>query len=143
MKSEAKWRELPPPDSRGRFEQKGKLGEKLCDAANLVVGAGLFLSPWVLGFGARTPNVPTQAAAVSGAFIAVLSFAALYAFEVWEEWLILLAALGATVSPWIFHFAGTTAATTLLAGGLISGLLVTARLRFCSTELLRRSRSRA
>lgn len=109
---------------------------KLCDASNLLVGAGLFLSPWVLGFGAPTPNVPSQSAVVGGAFIGVLSFSALYAFEVWEEWLILIVAVGALASPWIFSFGGLAMVAHLCAGAL-SVLLVMTRLGLWSRMLSR------
>jgi hypothetical protein len=119
-------------DVQGSYD----LLNKLCDASNLLVGAGLFLSPWVLGFGAPTPNVTSQSAVVGGAFIGVLSFSALYAFEVWEEWLILIVAVGALASPWIFNFGGLAMAAHLCAGAL-SVLLVTTRLGLWSRTLNR------
>lgn len=97
--------------------------ERLCDVANLVVGAGLFLSPWIIGFGVGGRNIPTQVAGISGTAIALLAIAALSAFEVWEEWLIVLSAAGAILSPWVFGFAGTPPMIVqLLAGGTAMGL---------------------
>ncbi|KRR20490.1 SPW repeat domain-containing protein [Bradyrhizobium retamae] len=121
-------------DAKGRHD----LVNKVCDASNLLVGAGLFLSPWLLGFGAPTPNVPSQSAGVSGTFIGILSFSALYAFEVWEEWLILIVAVGALASPWIFNFGGLAMAAHLCAGAL-SLLLVMTRLGLWSRMLSRDS----
>jgi hypothetical protein len=117
-------------DVTGRHD----LINKLCDSTNLLVGAALFLSPWVLGFGAPTPNVPSQSAVVGGAFIGVLAFSALYAFEVIEEWLILFVAVGALASPWIFDFGGV-AMTAHLGAGALSLLLVMTRLRVWSRML--------
>lgn len=117
--------------------------EKFCDVANLIVGAGLFLSPWILGFGATPPDAATRCAAVSGTFIGLLSFATLYAYESWEEKLILVVAGGAIVSPWVFNFAGTTAMTVLLVGGALSVLLAATRLHLWSRLLSGRGRQRA
>ncbi|ANW05516.1 hypothetical protein LMTR13_12805 [Bradyrhizobium icense] len=105
----------------------------------MLVGVGLFLSPWLLGFGAPTPNVPSQSAGVSGTFIGILSFSALYAFEVWEEWLILIVAVGALASPWIFNFGGLAMAAHLCAGAL-SLLLAMTRLGLWSRMLSRDSK---
>jgi len=72
--------------------------EKYCDLANLVLGAVLFLSPWVLGFAA---GAQSQNAWITGIVIAVLSIAALAAFAEWEEWLNLVAGLWAIAAPWV------------------------------------------
>src|SRR5262249_9206838 len=53
---------------------------KLCDVANLILGAFLLLSPWIIIYSGR----PAQNAVISGAVIAVLSIAALAAFAQWE-----------------------------------------------------------
>lgn len=102
--------------------------DRLLDASNLIIGAGLFVSPWVLGFGAEPPNVPTQSAVVVGTAIAIASVATLIAFEAWEVWLILLAAACAVLSPWIFGFAGTDAMVVHLVAGAISAGLAVARI---------------
>jgi hypothetical protein len=57
---------------------------KLCDVANLILGAVLLASPWMFAF-ATGPE--TQNAVGSGAVIVILSIAALAAFAFWEEWL--------------------------------------------------------
>ncbi len=61
-----------------------------CDVANLILGAFLFLTPWLFGYamGAESWN-----AWIAGAVIAVLSIAALSAFAEWEEWLNLIVGL--------------------------------------------------
>ena len=63
---------------------------KLCDAANLILGAFLFVSPWVFGFPAGSAS---ENAYIAGIVIAVLAIAALAAFAVWEEWLNLIIGL--------------------------------------------------
>ena len=81
---------------------------KLCDVANLILGAILFLSPWLFKFddGAVSTN-----AHIVGLAMAILAIAALAAFAVWEEWLNLVVGLWALVSPWVLGFHGSTTAT--------------------------------
>jgi hypothetical protein len=83
---------------------------KICDVANLVLGAFLFFSPWIFGFDAGKIS---QNAAITGIVIAVLAIAALAAFAVWEEWLNLIVGLWALISPWVLGFQGSTRATTV------------------------------
>jgi hypothetical protein len=93
--------------------------ERTCDVLNLLLGAFLFLSPWIFGFDS---GMQTQNAVICGIIIAALSIAALSAFTEWEEWLNLIVGLWVFVSPWVLGFAGTTAATV----HLIIGILVAA-----------------
>ena len=81
---------------------------RLCDVANLALGAVLFFSPWLfdLSVGAQW-----QTASIVGLIIAVLSIAALAAFAVWEEWLNLIAGLALMVSPWLLGFQNSQAMT--------------------------------
>jgi SPW repeat-containing protein len=92
---------------------------KLCDVANLVLGAILFLSPWIFGFDAGTIS---QNAHITGIVIAIIAIAALAAFAVWEEWLNLIVGLWALVSPWVLGFHGTTNAMTVhvVIGALVA-----------------------
>jgi hypothetical protein len=92
---------------------------KLCDVANLILGAILFFSPWLFGF---ESGAVSQNAYTSGIVIAVLSIAALAAFAVWEEWLNLIAGLWVVVSPWVLGFNGT-ARTVHVVIGLIVAVL--------------------
>jgi len=81
---------------------------RLCDAANLILGAVLFISPWMFAFDA---GAPTWNAIIVGIVRAVLAIAALTAFAIWEEWLNLIVGLWALISPWVLGFQGTTAMT--------------------------------
>jgi hypothetical protein len=93
---------------------------KLCDVANLVLGAILFVSPWMFGFDAGKVS---QNATISGLVIAILAIAALAAFAVWEEWLNLIVGLWTLVSPWVLGFQGTTAMTVhVLIGAAVAVL---------------------
>jgi len=71
---------------------------KFCDVANLILGAFLFLSPWIFGFDA---GAASQNAYIAGIVIAVLAIAALAAFAVWEEWLNLIVAVLAAIELWM------------------------------------------
>ena len=99
--------------------------EKYCDLANLILGAILFLSPWMFGFAAGHES---QDAWVTGIVIAILSIAALAAFAVWEEWLNLVSGLWAIVSPWALGFQGTTAMTVHVVIGIIVAVLAAVEL---------------
>jgi SPW repeat len=81
---------------------------RFCDVANLILGAILFFSPWMFGFGA---GMSSENAYIAGIVIAGLAIAALAAFAVWEEWLNLIVGLWVLVSPWVLGFQGTTAMT--------------------------------
>jgi hypothetical protein len=63
---------------------------RLCDAANLILGAALFASAWM--FGSDTGKA-AENAALAGIAIVVLAVAALAAFAIWEEWLNLVIGL--------------------------------------------------
>src|SRR5258708_39086517 len=76
---------------------------KLCDVANLILGAILFFSPWIFGFDAGKAS---DNAHIAGIVIAVLAGAALGAFAIWEEGLNPVGGLGALVLPRVFGFAG-------------------------------------
>ncbi len=93
---------------------------KLCDVANLVLGAILFVSPWIFGFDA---GFATQNAVIVGIVMAALAIAALAAFAVWEEWLNLVVGLWALISPWVLGFQGTTAMTVHALIGIAVAVL--------------------
>ncbi|TMJ47767.1 MAG: hypothetical protein E6G85_26820 [Alphaproteobacteria bacterium] len=99
--------------------------EKYCDLANLILGAILFLSPWMFGFAAGHES---QNAWITGIVIAILSIAALAAFAVWEEWLNLVAGLWTIVSPWALGFQGKTAMTVHVVIGIIVAVLAAVEL---------------
>ena len=95
--------------------------EKLCDVANLILGAILFFAPWIFGFAA---GAETQNAWITGIVIAGLSIAALTAFAVWEECLNLVAGLWAIAAPWVLGFQASSTAMTVhvVIGVLVSAL---------------------
>jgi SPW repeat-containing protein len=94
---------------------------KSCDVANLILGAFLFLSPWIFGFDAGTASTNAM---IAGIVIAVLAIAALWAFAVWEEWLNLIVGLWVLISPWVltFHATGHAMAVHVIVGILVAVL---------------------
>jgi hypothetical protein len=95
--------------------------ETLPDVINLVLGAFLFLSPWIFGF---TPEAAASWNAwLSGIVVAGLAIAALAAFAEWEEWLNLVVGIWVAASPWLVNFSAHATATRL---HLIVGIIVAA-----------------
>lgn len=89
-----------------------------CDVVNLILGAFLFLTPWIFHFpsGAESWN-----AWISGCVIAILSIAALTKFTQWEEWLNLIVGLWVLVSPWALKFSSSTDA---MRADVVVGVIV-------------------
>lgn len=96
-----------------------KLTNQWKDAGNLVLGIWLVLSPWALAYAGQA--TAAWNAYIVGAIIAVAAFAALIAFQKWEEWVNAGLAAWLIVSPFILGF---SALTTALWNQIIVGLLV-------------------
>jgi hypothetical protein len=92
------------------------------DVVNLVVGLGLFASPWAFGFAAESPT--NWNAWLSGILIAALAGAALAIFAEWHEWMALAAGVWVALSPWVLHFSatGTVASLHVIAGILVAAI---------------------
>ena len=100
--------------------EKSKLAVS-CDVINLILGAFLFISPWLFAF---APGAESWNAWIAGIVIAVLSIAALSAFAEWEEWLNLIVGLWTIVSPWALKFsARADAMRVAVIVGVIVALL--------------------
>jgi SPW repeat len=91
--------------------------EAYVDVINLILGAWLFLSPWIFGFA----GTAAMNAWIVGALIALVAIAALMAFTEWEEWANIVLAIWAIVAPWNLGFDGNTAA---MANHVIVGIIV-------------------
>jgi hypothetical protein len=72
------------------------------DTANFVLGLWLIVSPWMLGYAGEAS--PTGHAIITGAIIAAVAAAALFAFRPWEEWINVAAAAWLAVSPWVLGY---------------------------------------
>jgi SPW repeat len=103
--------------------------EAVTDVVNLVLGAWLFLSPWILGFDPQT--AVSWNAWLSGVVVAGLAVAALAAFAEWQEWLNLLVGIWVAFAPWVVGFSANAAATrNHLVVGVIVAVVAAVRLWF-------------
>jgi SPW repeat len=93
---------------------------RLCDVVNLSLGVVLFFSPWLFDL---SGGAPWQTASIVGILIAVLSIAALAAFAVWEEWLMLAAGLALIVAPWLLGFQDSQAMEIDVGIGVVVAVL--------------------
>jgi hypothetical protein len=89
------------------------------DVVNLLLGAWLFVSPWVLGF--NTAGIVATSAWVFGIIIAGLALSAILAYQQWEEWLEAAIGIWILVSPWVLKAAGNP---RILWSSLIVGALL-------------------
>ncbi len=101
--------------------------DTLPDIVNLVIGAFLFLSPWLFGFAGQTAE--SWNTWMSGIVIAVLAIAALSAFAEWEEWVNLIVGLWVAASPWLVKFSTSMTATRLhLIAGIVVAIVAAVRI---------------
>ena len=89
---------------------------------NAIVGAGLFLSPWLFGFDGE--QAASWNAWIGGLLVAIIAVAAVTQLETWEEWVNLAIGLWLVISPWVLSFTGLTNAfwCALMAGLVVSVL---------------------
>jgi SPW repeat len=90
--------------------------EAILDVYKLALGVHLFASPWLLAFrdGAAAEN-----AWAAGALIVGLSFASIFAFFDWEEWLTFLLGGWLVIAPWLLHFRHPSATHISVGVGII------------------------
>lgn len=110
-----------------------KLTEQWQDAANLLLGLWLLVSPWVLGYTGEA--TPAWNAHTVGVIIAVAAAAALVAFHKWEEWVNVALAAWLAISPYVLGYASLQAA---LWNQLIVGVLVAVLAIWAGVTLPRR-----
>jgi hypothetical protein len=94
--------------------------ESALDLYNLLLAMFLLISPWLF---ARANGIAAVDLRASGAVIAILSLAAIFAFANWEEWINLLLGLWLIVSPWVLGFAHTRAMHFSIAVGVTVAFL--------------------
>jgi len=104
----------------GSLEVAMERKEQVLDIINLVLGAFLFLTPWLFDF---STGAVAWNAWVSGAIIALVSLAALTSFAEWEEWVNLALGVWVLISPWALGFEGTTAMYIHVVVGIIVAVL--------------------
>lgn len=89
------------------------------DQAILLLGIWLFVSPWVLGYAADSPQ--SINAYIAGAVIAVLAAFDLYKTYAWAVMLNLLVGLWVAVSPWVPAVADQG---SMMSSSILSGIAV-------------------
>jgi predicted cobalt transporter CbtA len=72
--------------------------ESSLDLYKLMLGAFLFVSPWLFAFAYSPARLDAW---VSGLILMAASVVALVAFQDWEEWLALLLGLWLIAAPWV------------------------------------------
>jgi hypothetical protein len=92
------------------------------DWSNLVLGAWLFFSPWLIQYPSDTLNA-TWNAHIVGAAIVLFAALAVYMPRIWEEGLNVVLGIWTIISPWVLGFASYRNVTT---NAVIVGVLVTA-----------------
>ena len=89
------------------------------NVANFVLGAWLFISPWVLGF-SDAGKVATNAW-IFGIIIALLALSAIFAYQRWGEWLTAAIGVWVFISPWVL---GAVSNARILWSSLVVGALL-------------------
>jgi SPW repeat-containing protein len=102
--------------------------EAILDVIKLALAAGLFLSPWFLGFAAVAEA--SVNAWICGTVVAVVSIAAILAYAQWQQWICLTCGLWAAASPWVLGFHDT--ASIAVASNVIVGIAIAG---FAAAEL--------
>jgi hypothetical protein len=90
------------------------------DWGNLLLGAWLFISPWVMQYPSDTPGA-TWNAHILGAAIVIFAAFAVYIPRIWEEGLNTLLGIWMIISPWVLGFASYRNVTM---NAVIVGILV-------------------
>jgi uncharacterized membrane protein YoaK (UPF0700 family) len=90
------------------------------DWCNLVLGAWLFISPWVMQYPADKPAAMWNAH-ILGVVVFVLAIIALYGQRLWEEGWNTVLGLWLIISPWVLRFSPHRDVTT---NAVIVGILV-------------------
>lgn len=94
--------------------------ESVLDLYNLLLATLLFVSPWLFRLTNSAGRIDLWATA---AMIALISLAAIIAYENWEEWANLLLGLWLIASPWLLGFAHTRAMHLGLGMGIVVAFL--------------------
>jgi hypothetical protein len=99
----------------------------LADITNLLLGALLFLSPWLFGF---VSDLASENAWVGGGLIGAVATAAILASDAREERLNLLLGLWVAVSPWLLGLKAERHVHLLI--GLLVAIIAAAEIAWAS-----------
>ena len=103
------------------------------DSINLLIGAWLFVSVWVLSF-ASIPAAMWNAL-ILGALVAILAIAALMEWREWEEWTDMLVGAWLVISPWVLGFKSFVSDTAAYAATLNTIIVGVAIFAFAAWSL--------
>ena len=91
------------------------------DGVNVLLGAWLIISPWVLGYGSGRA---AWNAFIVGMIVMVVALSVVAAFQQWEEWVSLAAGIWLVISPWLMGVASDTAVVwnQMIVGAILAAL---------------------
>lgn len=100
------------------------------DLGNILLGAWLFISPWVLQYVLGMPP-SAKNAYISGLAIVVFAAVAVHIPQIWEEWINMALGVWTIISPWVlgFEVERDIAANNVIVGILVAALATWAMLR--------------
>jgi len=113
---------MPRPRISGEFETAREeqmvkwRKESALDLYNLVAAIFLLAAPWLFAHANPTAAIDLW---ISGAAIAIMSLAAIFAFSIWEEWINLFVGCWLIASPWLLGFTHTRAMHFAIAAGAV------------------------
>lgn len=90
------------------------------DWVNLVLGAWLFFSPWILQYATGGPGAWNSY--VFGIGIVVFAAIALFAPQKWEEWVNFALGVWLIISPWVLEFRSDVATWNVVILGILVGI---------------------
>ena len=91
------------------------------DPVNVVLGAWLVLSPWILGFSGE--RVVMANAVIIGVLLIAASLGAIFVPMAWEEWTEAVLGLWMAASPWLLKYSAQLTVTT---SAFLTGVIILA-----------------
>ena len=85
--------------------------ETITDIAIAVLGVGLFLAPWIIGFTGQVSG--SWDAWLGGVLVATLALSALTLYAEWKTWANLALGIWISVAPWLLSFHSSASASSV------------------------------
>jgi hypothetical protein len=100
------------------------------DLGNILLGAWLFISPWILDYVIGMPPAAKNSCLL-GLAIVIFAAVAIYIPQIWEEWINIGLGVWMIISPWVLGFSVEHDITTnnIIVGILVAALALWAMLR--------------
>src|SRR6478735_852367 len=92
------------------------------DVVNAVLGLGVIISPWVLGF--EGSSMAMSNSVIVGVLLVATALGAVFVPRAWEEWTEAGIGLWLVVSPWVLGFSGNRNAmrSMVVAGAIVAAM---------------------